>query len=68
VHAAVYRFRPLPHGALDLNETLRPLFEHAPAETLMHLLGDDREGQMLESRLVRGVCWIAPILSAEDLS
>lgn len=67
VHAAVYRFRPLPHGALDLNATLRPLFEHAPAETLMHLLGDDREGELLESRLVRGVCWIAPILGVEDL-
>ena len=65
VHAAVYRFRPLKHGQLDLAETLRPLFEHAPADTVMHLLGDDRdEGRApAESRFMRGVCWVSPIRS-----
>lgn len=66
VHAAVYRFRPLKHGQLDLTETLRPLFEHAPADTVMHLLGDDRdEGRApVESRFMRGVCWLSPIRSS----
>jgi anti-anti-sigma factor len=70
VHAAVYRFRPLKHGQLDLAETLRPLFEHAPADTVMHLLGDDRdEGQApAESRFMRGVCWVSPIRAGDAAS
>jgi hypothetical protein len=32
---------------------------------LLHLLTDDRHGIARQSEFTRGVCWVAPIVSAE---
>jgi anti-anti-sigma factor len=62
LHAAVFRYRPLRKGALDLAATVAGLFEDGAPLTILHLLNDDRPivgGG--ESLLVRGTCWIVPI-------
>ena len=62
LHAAVFRYRPLRKGALDLTATVSGLFEDGAPLAILHLLNDDRPivgGG--ESLLVRGGCWIAPI-------
>jgi anti-anti-sigma factor len=62
LHAAVFRYRPLRKGALDLAATVAGLFEDGAPLAILHLLNDDRPivgGG--ESLLVRGACWIVPI-------
>jgi anti-anti-sigma factor len=64
LHAAVFRYRPLRKGALDLAASVGGLFEDGAPLTILHLLNDDRPivgGG--ESLMVRGTCWIAPIES-----
>lgn len=64
LHSAVFRFRPLQRGAIDISSAVRPLFEHETTQAVMHLLADDRDGgEISESRLTRGVCWVSPIVS-----
>ena len=41
-HAAAFRFRPLPKGAIDLGETVTTLFESEQLLGVLHLLHDDR--------------------------
>ena len=68
-HAAAYRFRPLQRGSLDYTETVHQFVNHSLPETVLHLLADDRDGSgVLESLVVRGACWIAPIAPAEGVS
>ena len=62
LHAAVFRYRPLRKGALDLAASVTGLFEDGAPLAILHLLNDDRPivgGG--ESLMVRGACWIAPI-------
>jgi anti-anti-sigma factor len=62
LHAAVFRYRPLQRGLLELRKTLQPLFEDTSPEGVMHLLTDDRDPDgAIESRIIRGACWVAPI-------
>ena len=64
LHAAVFRYRPLRKGALDLAATVAGLFEDGAPLAVLHLLNDDRPivgGG--ESLMVRGACWVAPIES-----
>jgi anti-anti-sigma factor len=62
VHAAVFRYRPLQRGKVELAATLRPFFEHDSPQAVVHLLADDREeGTMEQTRLRRGVCWVSPV-------
>jgi anti-anti-sigma factor len=62
VHAAAFSYRPIRKGEVDLQETVRGLFEIESPQTLLHLLYDDRErvgaGQ---SEFIQGACWIGPI-------
>ncbi len=62
MHAAVFSYRPMRKGHIDLSETVRGLFETESPQTLLHLLHDDRErlgaGQ---SEFIQGACWIGPI-------
>ena len=61
-HAAPFRYRPLQKGKIDLNKTIRPLFEGESAQTLLHLLCDDRDPKKVEeTQFIRGACWIAPL-------
>lgn len=67
VHAAAFRFHPLQRGALQLAQAVRPWFEHDVAESVMHLLADDREpGAPNESRFTRGACWVAPLIAGAN--
>lgn len=62
VHAAVFSYRPLQKGMLDLNTTVKTLFEGENPLSVLHLLSDDREihgGG--ESEFVRGACWFSPL-------
>jgi len=62
MHAAAFSYRPIRKGELNLDETVRGLFESETPQTLLHLLHDDRHltgaGQ---SEFVQGACWIGPI-------
>lgn len=62
LHAAVFSYRPIQKGELDLTATVRGLFESETPQTLLHLLHDDRDligaGQ---SEFLQGACWIGPI-------
>jgi anti-anti-sigma factor len=62
LHAAVFRYRPVRKGTLDLAATIAGLFEDGAPLAMLHLLNDDRPivgGG--ESLMVRGACWIVPI-------
>lgn len=63
-HAAPFSYRPLQRGLIDMNKTVRSLFEHESLLGLLHLIGDDRESSgVSESEFVRGACWIGPIVT-----
>lgn len=62
-HAAVFPYRPLPKGRLDLVGAVDQLIQAASARSVMHLLADERpfEG-MGQTDLMRGACWFSPWL------
>lgn len=61
-HAAIFSYRPLKRGHLDLGTTVSTLFETERLEGLLHLIHDYRRISGLgESEFVRGACWISPI-------
>jgi hypothetical protein len=61
-HSAVFPFRPLKKGPLELKATLNTLFESEQVLGVMHLLTDDREIEGAgESEFIRGACWFGPI-------
>lgn len=61
-HAAVFPYRPLPKGRVDLAETVGPLLGSASAETVMHLLADERDFEGVgETDFMRGACWFGPL-------
>ncbi|MEM8678797.1 MAG: hypothetical protein AAGF97_05500, partial [Planctomycetota bacterium] len=58
-HAAVFPYRPLKSGVLDLQPTVSELFESGQLRDVLHLLNDDRaSGGLGESQFDRGVCWL----------
>lgn len=61
-HAAAFGYRPLPRGRLDLHRSVRELFESGGPQGVMHVLSDDRERGAKESQLMRGACWVGPIV------
>jgi anti-anti-sigma factor len=66
LHAAVFSYRPLRKGPLDLHDTVRDLFESETPLTLFHLLHDDRElSGAGQSEFLQGACWIGPIGAVE---
>ena len=63
-HAAVFPYRPLPKGRVDLAETVGPLLNTTAAETVMHLLADERDFEGVgETDFMRGACWFSPLRS-----
>jgi anti-anti-sigma factor len=57
-HAAVFPYRPLPRGRLDLAETLASVLGTESAQAVMHLLADERQFEGLgQTDLMRGACW-----------
>lgn len=61
-HAAVFSYRHLKKGELNLRSTVETLFDGEALRDVLHLLADDRGPDGFgESEFVRGACWIAPI-------
>jgi anti-anti-sigma factor len=63
-HAAAFGYRPLPKGRLDLNRAVKELFDLGGLQGVLHVLSDDRERGAGESELLRGACWVGPIIEA----
>jgi hypothetical protein len=63
-HAAVFPYRPLPKGRLDLREAVAQLLGTESARTVMHLLADERQFEGVgQTDLMRGACWAGPLRS-----
>ena len=61
-HAVVFPYRPLPKGQLELAETVAQQLGMGSAQTVLHLLADEREFEGLgQTDLMRGACWISPL-------
>ena len=61
-HAAVFPYRPLPKGRLELCETVSSVLGTESAQTILHLLADEREFEGLgQTDLMRGACWVGPL-------
>jgi anti-anti-sigma factor len=63
-HAAVFPYRPLPKGRLELSEAVAQVLGTESAQTVMHLLADEREFEGVgQTDLMRGACWSGPLRS-----
>lgn len=61
-HAANFPYRPLQKGMLDLDSSVRALFDGNNLQAVLHLLADRREFSGIgESEFYRGAIWAAPI-------
>ena len=61
-HAAVFPYRPLPKGKIELQEMVSSILGSDSAQMVMHLLADEREFEGLgQTDLMRGACWAAPL-------
>ncbi len=69
-HAVILPYRPLQQGILELEPSVRAIFEDNEPIGLMHLIEDDRAVIGLgQSAFIRGACWCAPLeFSKEQLS
>jgi anti-anti-sigma factor len=62
-HAVLFPYRPLPKGRLELQETVTQVIGTETAQTVMHLLADEREFEGVgQTDLMRGACWIGQLL------
>lgn len=60
-HAAIFPYRPVRKGCIELGEALAALIESQAVRGVLHLLNDDRPGIGAgESLLRRGAVWCAP--------
>lgn len=61
-HAAVFGYRPMRKGRIELAAITSELFESEGLQTLLHLLADHRDLVGAgESRLISGACWVGAI-------
>jgi anti-anti-sigma factor len=61
VHAAVFPYRPVRQGAVELAATVRELFDGQGLQAILHLLADPRgAGGAGDSEFLRGALWSAP--------
>jgi anti-anti-sigma factor len=61
-HAAVFPYRPLRKGPLELKASVAELFEGQPPQAILHLLADSRGFNGAgESEFLRGALWMAPV-------
>lgn len=62
LHAAVFPYRPLRKGRIDLHPAVISLFDGQSLQNVLHLISDPRGFNGAgESELYRGAVWIAPI-------
>lgn len=61
-HAAVFPYRPLRKGRIELKASVAELFEGQPPQAILHLLADSRGFNGAgESEFLRGALWMAPV-------
>lgn len=61
-HAAVFPYRPLQRGCIDLAKTVTTLFETKAIQSVIHLISDPRGALGAgESDFYRGACWVGPV-------
>jgi len=61
-HAAVFQYRPIKKGEIDMSTTVKSLMEAHSLQGMLHLLSDHREASGAgESEFIRGACWIGGI-------
>lgn len=62
-HAAVFSYRPLRKGVIELHSAARSLFESETPRDVLHLLCDTRDIKGAgQSHFVRGACWVGPLV------
>ena len=62
LHAAVFGYRPIKKGLIDLNATVAAQFESESLQAVLHLLNDRRPiNGAGESEFVSGACWFGPL-------
>jgi hypothetical protein len=62
LHAAIFSYRPLRKGRIDLKPAVTSLFDGQSLQSVLHLICDPRGFNGAgESELYRGAVWIAPI-------
>jgi anti-anti-sigma factor len=62
IHAAVFPYRPLRQGRLDLKHAVSELFDGHTLQAVLHLLADKREFNGAgDSEFLRGALWLAPL-------
>lgn len=65
-HAAVFPYRPLPKGLIDLGQSLSQLLATESAQDVLHLMADDRRFEGVgQTDLMRGACWYGPLGSID---
>lgn len=66
-HAAVFSYRPMQRGLLQLSDAVKHVFESQTLLSVLHLLNDTRPtigaGQ---SEFERGACWVSDISEVVD--
>lgn len=66
-HAVVLPYRPLQQGLLELETSVRAVFEDNEPIGLLHLIEDDRPVLGIgQSAFIRGACWCAPLHFAKE--
>jgi anti-anti-sigma factor len=61
-HAALFPYRPLQRGFLELVATAHTMFESQVVSSVLHLLNDVRPITGVgDTAFARGACWIAPL-------
>lgn len=64
LHAAVFPYRPLRKGRIDLQPAVTSLFDGQALQSVLHLISDPRGFNGAgESEFYRGAVWIAPIIT-----
>jgi anti-anti-sigma factor len=67
-HAAVFPYRPLPKGRLELVDTVQGWVSNAAAQTVLHLVADERPFEGVgQTDLMRGACWAGPIEGSGEI-
>jgi hypothetical protein len=60
-HAALFPYRPIPKGELDLAGTVSGVVSTAQPIDVLHLMTDTREFEGVgQTDVLRGACWIGP--------
>ncbi|MDD4872772.1 MAG: STAS domain-containing protein [Kiritimatiellae bacterium] len=66
-HAVILPYRPLQQGILELEPSVRAVFEDNEPIGLLHLIEDDRPAIGLgQSAFIRGACWCAPFQFSKE--